>query len=82
LSAIGHYKSLDKAIRESLWLEPERWAVGDHGRFILHEDGLELVKPIVTNRWTVARPIGYVRLSWYTHFVLNAMVHRESSKSN
>jgi hypothetical protein len=80
VAAIGNYKSLDKAIRESLWNEPEKWLVESTGLFLMHEDGLELVKPVVCNRWVVSRPLGYIRVSWYTHLVINAMIHRETSK--
>jgi hypothetical protein len=80
VSVNGYYKSLDKAIRDSLWLEPTRWAVGENGRLVIHEDGLELIKPVVRNRWVVSNPIGYVKLSWYTNFVISAMVHREVTR--
>lgn len=47
---------------------------------VIHEDGLELIKPVVRNRWVASRPLGYIKLSWYTHFVINAMIHRETSR--
>jgi hypothetical protein len=75
MAAIGHFRSLDKAIRHSLWNEPEKWLIDEHLRFVVHEDGMELVKPVVTNRWAMSRPLGYIRLQWKTHFILNAMVH-------
>jgi len=75
MAAIGHFRSLDKAIRHSLWQEPSKWLIDNNGRFIIHDDGMELVKPVVTNRWVMSRPLGYIRLSWMTHYTINAMIH-------
>ncbi len=75
MAPTGKYSSLDKAIRESLWSEPDQWIAGDNNRFLCHADGLDLILPIATGRWTVGKPLGYIRLSWYTHFTINAMLH-------
>lgn len=75
MAAIGHFKSIDKAIRHSLWEEPEKWTIGDFDRFLSHEDGLSLVKPITHNVWTISNPIGYVRLNRWTNMTINLMVH-------
>lgn len=75
MAAVGQFKNLNQAIIWSLWNEPNKWIVGDFDRFLLHADGVELVKPVVTNRWVMSQPIGYIRLSWWTQFHINAMVH-------
>ena len=75
MPAIGHFKSLNSTIRYSLWNHPEQWSVEEFGQFITHDDGLRLVKPLTTGRWTVTKPIGYIQLNWWTSFTINAMVH-------
>lgn len=75
MAAIGHFKSIDKAIRHSLWEEPEAWEIGDFNRFMKHRDGLELVKPMTHDHWTITKPIGYVKLGWWTNLTINLMVH-------
>ena len=77
MSTIGRFRSLDKAVRDSLWHEPHAWTIIGDGRVLVHDDGLELIKPVLTNRWTASKPLGYIRLSWWTHFVLNAKINTE-----
>lgn len=77
MTTYGDFSSLDKAIRHALWSDPEAWTIGDYDRSLTHLDGLRLIKPVTTNRWSMIRPIGYIKLSWWTHFTINAMVHGE-----
>lgn len=80
MAKIGVFKSMDHAIRYSLLEEPETWCSGDFGRFLFHDDGLRLVKPVITNRWTITEPLGYVKLSWWTNRIINSILQGEKVK--